>query len=104
METKTKTDIKTNTFAADDVKCLELRIAAAGVEVKEAAAGEIRIEAENVEEGQYDCGVTEGTLAVHYQFKNALINLPNKQIVHITLYIPSGMFLKTLCWTPAPEK
>lgn len=96
METKTKTDIKTNTFAADDVKCLELRIAAAGVEVKEAAAGEIRIEAENVEEGQYDCGVTEGTLAVHYQFKNALINLPNKQTVHITLYIPSGMFFENI--------
>ncbi len=54
METKTKTDIKTNTFAADAVKRLELRIVAAGVEVKEAAAGEIRIEAENVEEGQYD--------------------------------------------------
>ncbi len=34
METKTKTDIKTNTFAADDVKCLELRIAAADVGIK----------------------------------------------------------------------
>ena len=49
-----------------------------------------------MEEGQYDCGVTEGTLAVHYQFKNALINLPNKQIVHITLYIPSGMFFENI--------
>lgn len=39
METKTKTDIKTNTFAADAVKRLELRIVAAGVEVKKQRQG-----------------------------------------------------------------
>ena len=46
-------ETKTNTFAADEVKRLELRVAAADVEIKEAASREIRVDAEHTEEGQY---------------------------------------------------
>lgn len=94
METKMK--IKTNTFAADEVNRLELRLAAADVEIKEAAGREIRVEAENLAEGRYHCELRDGMLAVHYQFKNALINLPNQHTVHITLYIPSGMYFESI--------
>ena len=85
-------ETKTNTFVADEVKCLELRVAAASVEIKEAASGEIRVVAENTEEGQYRCELRDGTLVVQYQFRNALINLPSHPTVHIILYIPLGMF------------
>ncbi|MDE6364481.1 MAG: DUF4097 domain-containing protein [Lachnospiraceae bacterium] len=94
METKMK--IKTNTFAADEVNRLELRLAAADVEIKEAVGREIRVEAENLSEERYRCELRDGVLVVHYQFKNALINLPNQQTVHITLYIPSGMFFESI--------
>ena len=89
-------ETKTNTFAADEVKRLELRVAAADVEIKEAASREIRVDAEHTEEGQYCCELRDGTLVVHYQLRNALINLSSHPTVRITLYIPSGMFFASI--------
>ena len=67
-------ETKTNTFAADEVKRLELRVAAADVEIKEAASREIRVDAEHTEEGQYCCELRDGTLVVHlvYSVENVL--------------------------------
>lgn len=89
-------ETKTNTFAADEVKRLELRVAAADVEIKEAASRKIRVDAEHTEEGQYCCELRDGTLVVHYQLRNALINLSSHPTVRITLYIPSGMFFASI--------
>ena len=89
-------ETKTNTFAADEVKRLELRVAAADVEIKEAASREIRVDAEHTEEGQYCCELRDGTLVVHYQLRNALINLSSHPTVRITLYIPSRMFFASI--------
>ncbi len=89
METKKMT----NTFAAAEVNRLELRVSASDVEVKEAAAsGEIRVEAEHLDQGHYVCEVRDGKLVVSHKFKKAgMISLMNQETVHITLYMPAGM-------------
>lgn len=84
-----------DTFLADDVKSLALRITAAGVRTEKAAGGEIRVEASNLEEDRYTCELTSGRLVVAYR-TDGIVNLPRfgGDQAEIVLYLPAGLSLE----------
>lgn len=93
MDKKTRVD----TFAAEDVRRMALRIATAAVRTEEAADGQIRVEAKNLEEDRYTCELREGKLVVVYKM-DRVVNLPpfGGDETEITLYFPAGLSLEDI--------
>lgn len=87
--------MRTDTFAADEVRSLDLRIAAANVRTREAAGREIRVEAENLQEDRYTCELRSGKLVIAYRV-NGIVNLPRSggEKEEITVYLPAGLSLE----------
>lgn len=87
--------VRTDTFAADDVKGLELRIAAAVVRTEVAAGREIRVEARNLQEDRYTCGLRSGKLVIAYK-TGGVVNLHHfgGDETEITVYLPAGLSLE----------
>ncbi|MDE6915964.1 MAG: DUF4097 family beta strand repeat-containing protein [Lachnospiraceae bacterium] len=89
---KTEKNMVTNTFAADAIKRLKLRTAAAAVNVRKAHGGMIRVVAENLQDEDYTCEVCSDTLAVIYDVRHVrhFVSLNHKE-VRITLYLPEEL-------------
>lgn len=88
-------EMKVNTFAVDDVKNLEMSIAAAAVATRKAADGEIRVEASNLRDGRYTCELRSGKLVIAYKM-NGLTHF--HRLVHeetqIVVYLPANLVLE----------
>lgn len=98
METMEK-EVRVNTFAVDDVKKLDLRIAAAAVRTDKAAGmptgREIRVEARNLQEGKYICELRSGKLVIAYKMEGVIhlhgFGLDEAEIV---IYLPENLSLE----------
>lgn len=94
METMEK-GVRVNTFAADDVKKLDLRIAAAAVRTEEAAGREIRVEARNLEGGRYTCELRSGKLVIVYKMEGVVhLHRLGQDEVEIMIYLPENLSLE----------
>lgn len=90
-----ETEMKVNTFAADEVKSLQMDISAATVRTKEATDGEIRVEAKNLQEGRYTCEVESGKLVIAYKVKGVMhFRSPLHEEAQIMLYLPANQMLE----------
>ena len=70
-------------------------IAAATVKTKEAADGEIRVEAKNLQEGRYTCELESGKLVITYKLKGVLhFRSPLHEEAQIMLYLPADQMLE----------
>lgn len=86
---------RVDTFAANDVRKLALRIAAAAVRTEEAADGQIRVEAKNLQEDRYTCELREGKLVVAYKTDGIVNWHPfGGDEAEITIYLPAGLALE----------
>lgn len=88
-------NMRTDTFAADDVKKLDLRIAAAAVRTEESAGREIRVEARNLQGGRYTCELRSGKLIIAYKLEG-VIHLPRfgQNETEIMIYLPANLSLE----------
>lgn len=88
-------ELRVNTFAAHDVRKLELRIAAASVWTEESVDGEIRVEARNLQTDRYTCELRAGKLVIAYKMEG-FVNLPRfgSDETKITIYLPAGLSLE----------
>ena len=90
-----ETEMKVNTFVADEVKSLQMDIAAAIVKTREAAGGEIRVEAKNLQDGRYTCELESGKLVIAYKIKGVMhFRSPLHEEAQIVLYLPAGQMLE----------
>lgn len=88
-------DVKVNTFAVDEVKNLEMRIAAAVVRTRETTDKEIRVEARNLQDSVYKCEVRAGKLVIFYKIKGVghFYRFEQNE-AQITLYLPANLALE----------
>lgn len=94
METMDK-EVRVNTFAAGDVKKLDLRIAAAAVRTEEAADGEIRVEARNLQGGRYTCELRSGKLVIVYKMEGIThLHRLGQDETEIMIYLPANLSLE----------
>lgn len=77
-----------NTFAAEDVKKLEVETACAEVIFDTAEDNQIRVEAENLSDGTYICELRGDRLVVFYEFAETVVVCRNHTDTRITLYFP----------------
>ena len=90
-----ETEMKVNTFEADEVKSLQMDIAAAIVKTREAAGGEIRVEAKNLQEGRYTCELESGKLVIAYKMKGGMhFRSSLHEETQIVLYLPADQVLE----------
>lgn len=88
-------EVRVNTFAADDVKMLDLRIAAAAVRTEETAGREIRVEARNLQGGRYTCGLKSGKLCIAYKMEGVIhLHRFDLDETEITVYLPANLSLE----------
>lgn len=89
-----ETEMKVNTFAAEEVKSLKMHVAAAKVRTEAAADGEIRVEARNLHDGRYVCELQSGKLVIAYKLEG-IMHIPRfaKEETEIRLYMPSSLVL-----------
>lgn len=86
--------MKVDTFSAEDVKHLEIKVAAAVVWTKEASDGEIRVEAKNLRDNSYICELNAGKLAIIYEYKGAgHFGRSGREGTRITVYLPAKLTL-----------
>lgn len=80
-----------NSFAANQVTDMEIEAACARVVFKEAAGDAIRVEAENLLDGDYTCELRGNRLVVIYEVHGRWnIGSSNIDRTYITLYIPAN--------------
>lgn len=93
METMEK-GVRVDTFTAEDVKSLELRIAAAAVRTEKSAGGEIRVEAKNLQDDKYTCELRSGRLVIIYKAEGVIhLHRFDQDDTEIMLYLPANMSL-----------
>lgn len=93
METMEK-EVRVDTFLAEDVKSLDLRIAAAAVRTEKSAGGEIRVEAKNLQDGRYTCELRSGKLVIVYKAEGVIhLHRFDQDEAEIMLYLPANMSL-----------
>lgn len=94
---KRENELLVNTFVADDVRSLELRVAAASVQTREMADQKIRVEAQNVRADLYSCEIHSGKLIVRYKM-DGLVHLRGfrQDDAKITLYLPAKLALEQI--------
>lgn len=87
-------EVRVDTFAADDVKNLDLRIAAAAVRTEEAAGREIRVEARNLQGGRYTCELRSGKLVIVYKMEGVIhLHRLGQEETEILIYLPANLSL-----------